>query len=94
MNSNYFLADHTIPRLGIARYCQRTAHQLQARMISISWWVAALVYMSIYWPITVMIAAAIVITAFLGTKSAGWRAFWSGLTILIVAPVIWFYSLA
>ncbi|NKC29006.1 MULTISPECIES: hypothetical protein [Brucella] len=63
-------------------------------MISISWWVAALVYMSIYWPITVMIAAAIVMTAFLGTNSVGWRAFWSGLAILIVAPVIWFYTLA
>lgn len=50
--------------------------------------------MSIYWPITVMIAAAIVITAFLGTKSVGWRAIWSGWAILIVAPVIWFYTLA
>lgn len=29
--------------------------------------------MSIYWPITVMIAAAIVMTAFLGTKNVGWR---------------------
>jgi len=63
-------------------------------MISISWWVAALVYMSIYWPITVMIAASIVITAFLGTKNVGWRVAWIGLGILIVAPVIWFYSLA
>ncbi|SPL63119.1 hypothetical protein [Ochrobactrum soli] len=63
-------------------------------MISFSWWVAALVYMSIYWPITVMIAAAIAITAFLGTKSVGWRAFWSVLAFLIVAPVIWFYTLA
>ena len=50
--------------------------------------------MSIYWPITVMIAAAIAITAFLGTKSVGWRAFWSVLAFLIVAPVIWFYTLA
>jgi len=63
-------------------------------MISISWWVAALVYMSIYWPITVMIAASIVITAFLGTKNVGWRVAWIGLGSLIVAPVIWFYSLA
>lgn len=63
-------------------------------MISISWWVAALVYMSIYWPITLMIAAAIVMTAFLGTNSVGWRAFWSVLAFLIVAPVIWFYTLA
>ncbi|KAB2675814.1 hypothetical protein F9K85_12935 [Brucella tritici] len=62
-------------------------------MISISWWVAALVYMSIYWPITVMIAAAIVMTAFLGTNSTGWRVAWSVLAFLIVAPVIWFYSL-
>ncbi|RRY11419.1 hypothetical protein [Brucella anthropi] len=63
-------------------------------MISISWWVAALVYMSIYWPITVMIAAAIVMTAFLGTKNVGWRVGWSVLAFLIVAPVIWFYTLA
>nr|WP_113476294.1 hypothetical protein [Brucella intermedia] len=63
-------------------------------MISFPWWVAALVYMSIYWPITVMIAAAIVMTAFLGTKHGGWRVGWSVLAILIVAPVIWFYTLA
>lgn len=94
MNSNYFLADHTIPRLGTARYCRRPAYQLQARMISISWWVAVLVYMSIYWPITAMIAAAMVMTALLGTNSVGWRAFWSVLAFLIVAPVIWFYTLA
>lgn len=62
-------------------------------MISLPWWVAALVFMSIYWPITVMAAAAIVMTAFLGTKSAGWRAVWIGLAIVIVAPVIWFYTL-
>ncbi|WP_266019080.1 hypothetical protein [Brucella intermedia] len=62
-------------------------------MISFPWWVAALVYMSIYWPITVMIAAAIVMTAFMGTQSVGWRIAWSALAILLVAPVIWFYSL-
>ncbi|OYR28023.1 putative membrane protein [Brucella lupini] len=63
-------------------------------MISFPWWVAALVYMSIYWPITVMIAAAIVMTAFLGTKNVGWRVAWCALAIPIVAPVIWFCSLA
>jgi len=62
-------------------------------MISLPWWVAALVYMSIYWPVTVMIAAAIVMTAFLGAKNAGWRVAWSVLAFLIVAPVIWFYTL-
>ncbi len=50
--------------------------------------------MSIYWPITVMIAAAIAITAFMGTNSTGRRVAWSVLAFLIVAPVIWFYSLA
>ncbi|WP_418460403.1 hypothetical protein ACNT8L_16365 [Brucella intermedia] len=62
-------------------------------MISFPWWVAVLVIMSIYWPITVMVAAAILMTAFLGTKSVGWRIAWSALAILLVAPVIWFYSL-
>ncbi|MFK4062183.1 hypothetical protein [Brucella anthropi] len=62
-------------------------------MISFPWWVAVLFVMSIYWPITVMVAAAIVMMAFLGTKSVGWRVAWSVVAILIVAPVIWFYSL-
>ncbi|NKC51388.1 hypothetical protein HED63_16585 [Ochrobactrum cytisi] len=63
-------------------------------MISFPLWVAALVYMSIYWPITVMIAAAIVMTAFMGTNSTGWRVARSVLAFLIVAPVIWFYTLS
>ncbi|WP_415279885.1 hypothetical protein [Brucella sp. BZ] len=62
-------------------------------MISFSWWVAVIVIMSIYWPITVMVAVAIVMTGFMGTKSVGWRVAWSALALLIVAPVIWFYSL-
>ncbi|MFV0800593.1 hypothetical protein [Brucella anthropi] len=62
-------------------------------MISFPWWVVVLVVVSIYWPITVMVAAAIVMTAFVGTKSVGWRLAWSALALLIVAPVIWFYSL-
>ncbi|MBA8837711.1 MULTISPECIES: hypothetical protein [unclassified Ochrobactrum] len=61
-------------------------------MISFPWWVAVLVIMSIYWPVTVMVAAAIVMTAFLGTKNIGWRIAWIVLAALIVAPVIWFYT--
>ncbi|MBQ0707876.1 hypothetical protein [Ochrobactrum sp. AP1BH01-1] len=75
------------------RYCRHTTRQLQAHMISFRWWVAALIFMSMYWPITVMATAAIVMASFLGTKSAEWRAVWSALAILIVAPVIWFYTL-
>jgi hypothetical protein len=62
-------------------------------MISFPWWVTVLVIMSIYWPVTVMVAAAIVVTAFLGTKSIGWRLAWIALAALIVAPVIWFYTI-
>jgi len=62
-------------------------------MISFPWWVTVLVIMSIYWPVTVMVAAAIVVTAFLGTKSLGWRVAWIVLAALIVAPVIWFYTI-
>ncbi|MEL4071070.1 hypothetical protein WKW50_13065 [Ochrobactrum sp. GPK 3] len=62
-------------------------------MISFPWWVTILVIMSIYWPVTVMVAAAIVVTAFLGTKSLGWRVAWIVLAALIVAPVIWFYTI-
>lgn len=62
-------------------------------MISFPWWVTVLVIMSIYWPVTVMVAAAIVVTAFLGTKSLGWRVAWIVLAALIVAPVIWFYTM-
>jgi len=40
-----------------------------------------------------MVAAAIVVTAFLGTKSIGWRLAWIALAALIVAPVIWFYTI-
>jgi hypothetical protein len=46
--------------------------------------------LSIYWPITVLVAAAIVVTAFMGTKSVGWRIAWSAVAILLLAPVIWF----
>ncbi|MEJ5019278.1 hypothetical protein WH297_05935 [Ochrobactrum vermis] len=70
------------------------AASYKRNMISFSWWVAVLVIMSIYWPITVMVAAAIVMTAFMGTKSVGWRAAWTMLAILLVVPAIWFYSLA
>ncbi|WP_036578779.1 hypothetical protein [Brucella anthropi] len=69
------------------------AASYKRNMISFSWWVAVIVIMSIYWPITVMVAVAIVMTAFMGTKSVGWRVAWSALALLIAAPVIWFYSM-
>ncbi|MFC0246824.1 hypothetical protein ACFOLL_13125 [Falsochrobactrum ovis] len=63
-------------------------------MITFPWWAAIIIVMSIYWPITVMVAGTLVVTAFLGTKSVGWRTAWIVLAVLIVAPVIWFYTLA
>lgn len=63
-------------------------------MVSFSWWVTAIIIMSIYWPITVMVAAAIVATAFMGTQNVGWRIVWSLLAILLVLPVIWFHTIS
>ncbi len=57
-------------------------------------WAAIIIYMSIYWPVTIFVAGSIVATAFMATKSVGWRLAWSALAILIVAPVIWFFTIA
>ncbi|WP_273728082.1 hypothetical protein [Brucella gallinifaecis] len=63
-------------------------------MIIIPWWLAIIFYMSMYWPVTLLVAGSIVATAFMATNSVGWRLAGSAVAILLVAPVIWFFSIA
>lgn len=60
-------------------------------MISLTWWEAILFLMMLYWPVTLMVTAAIVATAFMATRHKGWRIFWCAVAAAIASPVVlWF----
>ncbi|MCH4541021.1 hypothetical protein DK867_06210 [Ochrobactrum sp. POC9] len=60
-------------------------------MISLTWWQIIIALLVIYWPITMLGAAAIVATGFLATKSTAWRATWTIVALFLSSPVWWFF---
>ncbi|KAB2710730.1 hypothetical protein F9K88_12085 [Brucella intermedia] len=60
-------------------------------MLSLNWWQVVIALLSIYWPLTVLSAAAIVATGFLGTERTAWRIVWIIVALLLSSPVWWFF---
>lgn len=61
-------------------------------MYTFTWWQAVIIIMAVYWPVALLVSAAIVLIAFMGTTKAGWRIFWMIVALLISLPALWAFT--